>query len=44
MINLTLHEVLDLSIAKMLRHGVPEQEAEIAAPIFLFPSSATTRR
>ncbi len=35
MINLTLHEALDLSIVKMLRHGVPEQEAKIAAPIFL---------
>lgn len=35
MIHLTVQEALELSIAKMLRHGVPEQEARIAAPIFL---------
>lgn len=35
MIHLTVQEALELSTAKMLRHGVPEQEAGIAAPIFL---------
>jgi LDH2 family malate/lactate/ureidoglycolate dehydrogenase len=35
MIHLTIDEVLTLSTEKMRRHGVPEQEAEIAAPIFL---------
>ena len=35
MIHLTMDEALKLSIAKMLRGGVPQREAEIAAPIFL---------
>ena len=35
MIQLNTTVLMDLSIAKMLRHGVPQQEAEIAASIFL---------
>ncbi len=35
MIDITIHDVLKLSTNKMMRHGVPEQEAEIAAHIFL---------
>ena len=35
MIDLTIHDVLELAMDKMLRHDVPEQEAEIAAPILL---------
>jgi len=35
MIHLKMNDAIDLSIAKMLRNGVPQQEAEIAAPIFL---------
>ena len=35
MIHLKINDAIDLSIAKMLRHGVPQQEAEIAAPIYL---------
>lgn len=35
MIHLKINDVLDLSIAKMLRNGVPQHEAEIAAPIYL---------
>ena len=30
-----MNDVVELSIAKMLRHGVPRNEAEIAAPIYL---------
>ena len=29
------NDAIELSIAKMLRNGVPQQEAEIAAPIYL---------
>ena len=35
MIHLKINDVLELSIAKMLRNGVPRHEAEIAAPIYL---------
>ena len=35
MIQLKINDVLELSIAKMLRNGVPQHEAEIAAPIYL---------
>jgi ureidoglycolate dehydrogenase (NAD+) len=35
MIELKINDVLELSIAKMLRNGVPQHEAEIAAPIYL---------
>src|SRR5215831_2888063 len=35
MIHLRIHDAIELSIAKMLRNGVPQQEAEIAAPIYL---------
>jgi LDH2 family malate/lactate/ureidoglycolate dehydrogenase len=35
MIDITIHDVLELSTNKMMRHGVPEQEAEVAAHIFL---------
>lgn len=35
MIHLKINDALELSIAKMLRNGVPQHEAEIAAPIFL---------
>ena len=35
MIHLKITDVIDLSIAKMLRHGVPQQEAEVAASIYL---------
>jgi LDH2 family malate/lactate/ureidoglycolate dehydrogenase len=35
MIHLTINQAIELSISKMLRNGVPQQEAEIAAPIFL---------
>jgi LDH2 family malate/lactate/ureidoglycolate dehydrogenase len=35
MIHLKINDALELSIAKMLRNGVPQPEAEIAAPIFL---------
>jgi len=35
MIDITIHDVLELCTNKMMRHGVPEQEAEIAAHIFL---------
>jgi len=35
MIHLKINDVIDLSIAKMMRHGVPQQEAEISAPIYL---------
>jgi ureidoglycolate dehydrogenase (NAD+) len=35
MIHLKINDVIELSIAKMLRHGVPQLEAEIAAPIYL---------
>jgi LDH2 family malate/lactate/ureidoglycolate dehydrogenase len=35
MIDLKITDVIKLSIAKMLRHGVPQHEAEIAAPIYL---------
>ena len=34
-VHLKIADVLDLGTAKMLRHGVPQQEAEIAAEIFL---------
>jgi LDH2 family malate/lactate/ureidoglycolate dehydrogenase len=30
-----LNDALDLIVAKMVRHGVPEQEATVAAPIYL---------
>ncbi len=35
MIHLKINDAIELSIAKMLRHGVPQLEAEIAAPIYL---------
>ncbi len=35
MINLKINDVIGLSIAKMLRNGVPQLEAEISAPIYL---------
>ncbi len=35
MIHLKINDAIELSIAKMLRNGVPQQEAEIAAPIYL---------
>ena len=35
MIHLKINDVLELSIAKMLRNGVPQHEAEISAPIYL---------
>ena len=35
MIYLKIQDAIELSVAKMLRHGVPQHEAEIAAPIFL---------
>jgi LDH2 family malate/lactate/ureidoglycolate dehydrogenase len=35
MIHLEIHDAIELSTDKMLRNGVPQQEAEIAAPIFL---------
>ena len=35
MIHLKINDVIELSIAKMLRHGVPQLEAKIAAPIYL---------
>src|SRR5215469_36561 len=35
MIHLKIDDAVDLSIAKMLRNGVPEPEAEIAALIYL---------
>ena len=35
MITVSIDEALALSIAKMVRHGVPEPEAKIAAPIYL---------
>jgi hypothetical protein len=35
MIHLKINEAIELSIAKMLRNGVPQQGAEIASPIFL---------
>ena len=35
MIHLKIHDAIELSIAKMLRNGVPEPEAEVAATIFL---------
>ena len=35
MIHLKINEVIELSIVKMLRNGVPQLEAEISAPIYL---------
>ena len=35
MIHLRMNDAIELSIAKMLRNGVPQHEAEIAAPIYL---------